>query len=369
MTEQPEPEPFTQRINQFLDQSDPPELFRFAGTCTSVLQNLLEEGFDSVNEGFNPDEGTKPIVLIRERLLPVFSSQLQSPVTFDNLDLQEPKIVFDLFKSQHPVDLAIKALQEKLLLIGNEDSMKVYIEFTNTLETALHGGVSAKDPLFVKAQQPAEVLYVIFAGMVCFPEFKKSIESFGDVDQLHILDPHRSWYMQGPEGEWNGYEHYCSILKTEIEKRKANTPYKKICFLGNSMGGSAACLYSGFADAVLAFCPQTDIVRKEIPEEVSTTYKQLLKTNLEQSVAAGTDITVHRGVSESDIAQCNRLPDCIQPVVHEGCTVHNLPGYLKDQGILLDVLGSMRSFEPAPHPPRPTTPDTRPTTHDTRPNI
>lgn len=341
MTEQPEPNPFSEHVSHVLDQADSPELFRFAAACTGELQHLLEEGFDSVNEGFNPDEGTKPIVLIRERLLPVFAGQLDLPADYDGLDLQEPKIVFDLFKSRHPVDLAIKALQEKLLLIGNEDSMKVYIEFTNTLETALHGGVSAKDPLFVKAQQPAEILYVIFAGMVCFPEFKKSIESFGNVDQLHMLDPHRSWYMQGPDGEWDGYDYYRGVLKAEIEKRKSETPYKKICFLGNSMGASAACLYSGFADAVLAFCPQTDIVRKEIPEEVSTTYKQLLKTNLEQSVAAGTVITVHRGVSESDIAQCNRLPDCIQPVVHEGCTVHNLPGYLKEQGRLLEVLGSM----------------------------
>jgi hypothetical protein len=341
MTETTPPHPFTTEMEQVLDRAGVDGLFRLADTCTRHLQTLLEEGFDNVNEGFNPEEGTKPIVLIREKLLPVFADELSTPDLLDGIGVEEPKIVFDLFRSRHPVDLAIKGLQEKLLLLGNENSMKVYIEFTNTLETALHGGVSAKDPLFVKADRPADTLYVIFAGMVCFPEFKKSIQSFGHIDQLHILDPNRSWYMQGPDGEWNGAETYAAILKEQIDTLSRETDYRKICFLGNSMGASAACFFSTQADAVLAFCPQTEIVRKEIPQEVSERYQQQFRANLTAAHAAGTELRIHRGVSESDILQCSRLPDGIEPIVHDGCEAHNLPGYLKAQGQLLDVLGSV----------------------------
>jgi hypothetical protein len=66
-----------------------------------------------------------------------------------------------------------------------------------------------------------------------------------------------------------------------------------------------------------------------------------LLTNLKRSHVAGKDIIVHRGSSESDIKQCSRLPEGIEPIVHEACTVHNVPGYLKSNGVLLDVIASL----------------------------
>lgn len=333
---------FAAEAETLLQSLSPEELYAFAGVCTAKLEEILAQGFATVNEGFNPDEGTKPINLIREKLFPVFEERLPSAFTTAEIPLREEKIIFDMFKSQHPLDLAIKGLQDTLKLLANETSMMTYVALTNALDKALHGGLTASDPMFVKAEQPADTLYVIFAGMVCFPEFKKSISSLGTVDQLHILDPNRSWYMMGPEGEWDGYEHYNRVLEEEIGKLKADNAYTKVCFLGNSMGASGACLYSHHADAVLAFCPQTEIPRKETPEDVMTSYRELLTKNLSDAAAAGKTIDIHRGVGASDIKQCARLPESITPIVHEGCDVHNLPGYLKEQGTLLEVLGSVR---------------------------
>ncbi|MGA0334504.1 MAG: hypothetical protein ACO3NW_11185, partial [Kiritimatiellia bacterium] len=176
----------------------------------------------------------------------------------------------------------------------------------------------------------------------CFPEFRKSIASLGNIDQLHVLDPNRSWYMQGPKGEWNGYAYYIRVLTEQLKKLKTQTPYRKVCFIGNSMGGSGACLYSPLADAVLAFCPQTEIPLKQIEAKVNEQYKNLLRENLSAAHAAGKQICIHRRIGERDIVQCDRLPPGIDPVIHEGCEVHNLPGYLKEQGTLLEKLGSVR---------------------------
>ncbi|MDT8391418.1 MAG: hypothetical protein RRC34_13015 [Lentisphaeria bacterium] len=341
MTEHDAPTRFVSEAEVFLARLSHEELYAFARTCTEKLEEILRQGFAAVNEGFNPDEGTKPINLIREKLFPVFGSKLASTFTADDIPLREEKIIFDMFKSEHPVDVAIKSLQEKLKLIADETSMATYVAFTNALDKAIHGGLTVRDPMFVKADAPADALYVVFAGMVCFPEFKKSIARLGHVDQLHILDPHRSWYMQGPEGKWNGYGYYTRMLDKHIGKLKAETPYRKVCFLGNSMGGSGACLYATRADAVLAFCPQTIIPKQGVPEEVNQTYRKRLAENLTAAWAAGKQIRIHRGGGDSDVVQCGRLPDIITPIVHEGCGVHNLPGYLKEQGTLMDVLGSV----------------------------
>lgn len=147
--------------------------------------------------------------------------------------------------------------------------------------------------------------------------------------------------MQDPEGKWNGYTYYSNVLERQITKHKEQKNYKKVCFLGNSMGASAACLFSHMADAVLAFCPQTEVVREDIPADVSEIYKRLLLENMGKAVSSGVKIEIHQGLKATDIEQCSRLPSGIQLVVHEDCAEHNVPGYLKSQGKLLNVLGSV----------------------------
>ncbi len=332
---------FNANYYAWLNRCSEEELFDLVNACKDALSDIIAQGFTEVNEGFDPEAGTKPIILIRERLLSIFSDRLKSSYSPGELKVNEAKIIFHFFKSDNPVDMAIRALQDKVLLIGNEASMKVYIAFSNILEKAMQGGVTAKEPLFIDAGRVANALFVIFAGMVCFPEFKKSVASFGHVDQLHILDPHRSWYMQDPEGNWNGYAYYGKVLDEQISIRKSEKNYRRVCFLGNSMGASAACLFSPMADAVLAFCPQTELVREDIPAKVVETYRRLLLENMQKAVSAGVRISIHRGNKATDVDQCSRLPSNIHLVVHRDCAEHNLPGYLKSRGELLNVLGSV----------------------------
>lgn len=332
---------FNNDVNSYLGECSHEELIELAKKFTVALGSIIQNGFSDINEGFDPEAGTKPIILVREKLLAILSDRLNFTYSADELEIKEAAIVFDFFKSENQVDVAIKALQDKLRLIGTESSIKIYIDFTNALEKTIHGGVTAKEPLFIKSKAKADTLFVIFAGMVCFPEFKKSVGYFENVDQLHILDPKRCWYMQSPEGDWNGYTYYSSLLKERINQLQTKNSYKKICFMGNSMGASAACLYSQFADAVLAFCPQTEIVRDTIAPEISEKYRELLLQNLQKAHSADKTIMIHRGVAESDIKQCSRLPKNITPIVHEECKAHNVPGYLKSKGILLEVIASV----------------------------
>ena len=68
---------FVTEAEAFLARLNHDALYAFARTCTEALEQILQKGFDAVNEGFNPDEGTQPINLIREKLFPVFEDKLE----------------------------------------------------------------------------------------------------------------------------------------------------------------------------------------------------------------------------------------------------------------------------------------------------
>lgn len=96
-------------------------------------------------------------------------------------------------------------------------------------------------------------------GMPPF-EFFKSLEDI-ECDKVFIRDSYQMWYQNGIDSEIHDILKLRDYLKKEI----LNNKYKKICFLGNSMGGYAAILFGTMlnVDTVISFAPQTFINKKQ----------------------------------------------------------------------------------------------------------
>ena len=95
-------------------------------------------------------------------------------------------------------------------------------------------------------------------GMPVF-EFFKAVKEI-NCDKLFVRDFNHAWYQKGVDSTINDFEKLLAFLKNYIEKGN----YKKVVFLGNSMGGYAAILFGTMlnVNSVISFVPQTFFDRK-----------------------------------------------------------------------------------------------------------
>lgn len=169
-------------------------------------------------------------------------------------------------------------------------------------------------------------------------------------DVLFVADPAQSWYQKESRGHFNGFEEY--------EKRigVASRSYRRISIVGDSMGGSAALLFSHLAtDAVVSFSPQIElngdchVSRDDMTTNIRDGFRIRLFHSVDDGVEKGVKIAVHRGVEESDVKHTDTLLSGIahssrrgvQIVEHEGCKHHQIAVYLKEKGELMHVLACM----------------------------
>ena len=84
---------------------------------------------------------------------------------------------------------------------------------------------------------------------------EENVDDDGGVfDVLFVADPSQSWCQKDDAGHFGGFNQYESRI------RAASRPYSRISLVGDSMGGSAALLFSHLAtDAIVAFSPQVDL--------------------------------------------------------------------------------------------------------------
>lgn len=102
---------------------------------------------------------------------------------------------------------------------------------------------------------------------------KKQLTSM--FDTLFVVDSKRSWYTNEDAMEVTNYaessQHTESSLSSESgyfsglgsyyrrELEVALRPYRQVIMLGDSMGASAALMFSPLATSVIAFCPQVHL--------------------------------------------------------------------------------------------------------------
>lgn len=89
-------------------------------------------------------------------------------------------------------------------------------------------------------------------------EFFNSIEELS-CDKIFIRDFNQAWYHKGLNSELNSISSILEFLDNIIKTNQ----YKKISFIGNSMGGYAAILFGTLlnVDKIVTFAPQTFIDR------------------------------------------------------------------------------------------------------------
>ncbi|MCD4729746.1 MAG: hypothetical protein K8R74_04035 [Bacteroidales bacterium] len=90
-------------------------------------------------------------------------------------------------------------------------------------------------------------------------EFFNSLSEL-DCDKIFLRDFKQAWYQKGVDDDIDNIEK----VKDFLEKLITEKGYKKICFLGNSMGGYAAILFGSIlnVDKVLSFAPQSFIDKR-----------------------------------------------------------------------------------------------------------
>jgi len=176
--------------------------------------------------------------------------------------------------------------------------------------------------------EKSRVLIVSFAGGalkiggVPQAEFSKTLASF-ECDQLFLVDPTgMSWFLQGPNFNWEGIKYYESILSKFCES------YSKVLFIGNCMGATGAFMMGHLADRVILFRPNIDprnhpdwITRfgtKFIPQDKRGDIFNKILDTIEKAKETVFDIYVSKNVP--DLQQLGLLPDAknVNKLIKEG---------------------------------------------------
>ncbi|MHB8789329.1 MAG: alpha/beta hydrolase family protein [Desulfobulbaceae bacterium] len=116
-------------------------------------------------------------------------------------------------------------------------------------------------PIETEISENGNNLYIFFGGIasgIAMPPFEfYNASKIIDDHKIFIRDFSQCWYQDGLPSI--GYDVY-STAKF-IENQIENIKPKKVYFVGNSMGGYAAILFSNLIDMgeVIAFAPQTFI--------------------------------------------------------------------------------------------------------------
>lgn len=172
----------------------------------------------------------------------------------------------------------------------------------------LHYGQRENSGLAEDQTQGERLLVVAFASAPGLPNWggllKKVYDGMAEpahqcFDTLYVVDPSRSWYHGGDERFDDYYDRLQKVTQT----------YKRVLMLGDSMGATAALLFSPLATAVQVFSPQVDLtvssIRPALGIEQMTVMQQRMMRKVQESNA---DITVHVSSWEHDSDQGALLP-------------------------------------------------------------
>ncbi|CAK9235934.1 unnamed protein product [Sphagnum troendelagicum] len=179
-------------------------------------------------------------------------------------------------------------------------------------------------------QEKSDIIVVAFGSAPGVPNWggvlrkaKMEIRTQGSIsvfDTLYVVDSQRSWYTHEDcwELDRSNAEEKCQQAGPQqprlggyyqMELEISLKSYKHVIMLGDSMGASAALLFSRLATSVLAFCPQVDLSTSSIRPGQDDAWLQAFQQEILQAVSASSaKICVHCGTWSHDIDQAKLLP-------------------------------------------------------------
>lgn len=177
-------------------------------------------------------------------------------------------------------------------------------------------------------------------------------------DVLFVVDSTRSWYTHSDlteNGSENGAEregdtgeigqYYAKELQIVFRE------YERVLMLGDSMGASAALLFSEMATSVLAFCPQVDLVTSAIRPGMGLPWQRAFGGQLREAVKqTGAKVRVHCGSWGHDTEQARLLESPKVGVQVHPVDSHRLAVELDGNGeleriVLEAVEGELKDFK------------------------
>lgn len=150
----------------------------------------------------------------------------------------------------------------------------------------------------------------------------------GRFDTLYVVDACRSWYGGGDAG--------CEMYRAKLSAVVSG--YDEVVMIGDSMGATAALLFSDLATIVHAFCPQVDLATASIrpgqPPEWLTKLKEKLLAATSTSQGS---ITVYSGTWQHDLDQAVMVEPQATLRVYDADT-HRLALRLHSEGKLMPII-------------------------------
>ncbi len=213
------------------------------------------------------------------------------------------------------------------------------------------------DPVIVE-QSNSDSLLVIFGGIkqgVGLPifEFRNILKTI-KCDKVFVRDQSQTWYHNGLDSQISNLTMVKDFLKNIISYKN----YKRVIFLGNSMGGYAAILFGSLlgVTSVVAFSPQSFVGRitryyhkdKRWQGQISKMYKKNrgqkryydLKFVLNMTKKNPVPVHIYYSTNHRlDKIHSERLDSFENVVLHPYETDHhNLVRELRDRNILIKIL-------------------------------
>ena len=182
------------------------------------------------------------------------------------------------------------------------------------------------------------------------PEWGRTLRGLRGVAVAHALDATKSWFSTNPAtGEFDAGGWWDAAI-AELCR-----PYREVCLIGDSMGGTAALRFAAHAtSAVVALVPQVNL--SDFPQCCRADLTLGRRAQLRGAIVDACDSTaaavwVHTGTEPYDVAQPRLLRprDGLHCVVHDDVSSHLLAAALKAKGALrqtvLRDLGLLRLTE------------------------
>lgn len=201
------------------------------------------------------------------------------------------------------------------------------------------GGSQTDAPVDQTGVQGQRLLVVAFGSAPGLPNFGGLLHrirhelqdpAHHEWDTLYIVDSRRNWYEGGCD---SGFASYSERLQAIAGR------YQRVLMLGDSMGASAALMFSNVATCVQVFTPQVDLTTASIRPGKDADWLLRVQQRILGSIASSAaKVVVHSGTWQHDLDQARLLPEDRAELKVYSIHEHRLAAHLDRFARLLPIV-------------------------------